>query len=275
MTGTGTDAGATMKPLSAAVGGPLAAARFVFCDLDDTLTLDGRLPAASYAAMERLQDSGRQVVVVTGRPAGWCDLIARFWPVAAVVGENGAFYFRYDHEARRMVRRYQRTDEERARDRRMLDDLIARVRERHPDLTLSADQAYRVSDVAIDFCEDVDRLPEETIADMVAMLEAGGATVKISSIHINAWIGSFSKLEMTRELLREAFGVDDGATVARQIYVGDSPNDEPMFAYFDNSVGVANVARFLDRLTHPPKWVTNSPGGLGFAELVDLITARP
>jgi len=262
-----------MRPLSDAAPDVLAAARFVLCDLDDTLTLDGRLPSISYAAMENLERSGRRVVVVTGRPAGWCDLIARFWPVAAVVGENGAFYFRYDREARRMIRRYQRSDEERSDDRRRLHALVDEVRTQHPELVLSADQPYRVSDVAIDFCEDVERLPDGKIADMVAMLRSGGATVKLSSIHINAWIGSFSKLEMTRVLLAGEFGLGEDEMASGQIYVGDSPNDEPMFEYFDNSVGVANIDQFMGLITHPPRWVTSRPGGFGFAELADLVLA--
>src|SRR5262249_58963954 len=52
----------------------------VLCDIDDTLTDRGRLPAASYRAMERLRKAGILVIPVTGRPAGWCDLIARQWP---------------------------------------------------------------------------------------------------------------------------------------------------------------------------------------------------
>lgn len=259
-----------MRPLSDAIPEVLAAARYVLCDLDDTLTFDGRLPAVSYAAMESLERSGRQVVIVTGRPAGWCDLIARFWPVAAVVGENGAFYFRYDREARKMIRRYQRTEEERGEDRRRLHALVDDVRAQHPELVLSADQPYRVSDVAIDFCEDIERLADGKIAEMVEMLRKGGATVKLSSIHINAWIGSFSKLEMSRILLADEFGVADAA-MPGQIYVGDSPNDEPMFEYFDNAVGVANIEEFMGLIRHPPRWVTAKPGGFGFAELVDLI----
>src|SRR5262245_56562381 len=78
----------------------------VLTDIDDTLTEGGRLPAASYLAMERLRAAGLLVIPVTGRPAGWCDLIARQWPIDAVVGENGAFYFRYDDAARRMHRFY-------------------------------------------------------------------------------------------------------------------------------------------------------------------------
>ena len=67
--------------------------RAVLVDIDDTLTTEGRLTSQAYAALERLKAAGKLVVPVTGRPAGWCDHIARMWPVDAVVGENGAFYF--------------------------------------------------------------------------------------------------------------------------------------------------------------------------------------
>ena len=101
-----------LQPLAHCSPSDLVEVRFVLCDLDDTLTLDGRLPSASYVALEALEATGRRIIVVTGRPAGWCDMIARLWPVSAVVGENGAFYFRYDHAARKMRRRYQRSAEQ-------------------------------------------------------------------------------------------------------------------------------------------------------------------
>src|SRR4051812_49397374 len=84
----------------------------VFTDIDDTITTDGHLPAAAYAALERLHAAGLAVVPITGRPAGWCDMIARFWPVNGVVGENGAFTFRYDRDAKKMHRSFVATAEE-------------------------------------------------------------------------------------------------------------------------------------------------------------------
>ena len=60
-------------------------------DIDDTLTTEGRLTGAAYAALERFKVAGKRAIAVTGRPAGWCDHIARMWPLDAVVGENGAF----------------------------------------------------------------------------------------------------------------------------------------------------------------------------------------
>jgi HAD superfamily hydrolase (TIGR01484 family) len=258
-----------MKLLDASAAKDLSEVAFVLCDLDDTLTLDGILPAESYRALEDLGRKGRQVIIVTGRPAGWCDMIARMWPVAAVVGENGAFYFRYDRQAKRMLREFQRSHDERAADQALLAAIFGKIQEKYPHVQLAADQPYRISDYAVDFCEDVAPLPPSTIDDIVRMFEAEGATAKVSSIHVNAWIGDFSKLQMSLAVLKR-FGLDGEEARRRVVYAGDSPNDEPMFAHFPLSVGVANVAVFLPQMRFHPRWITRQPGGLGFAELVAL-----
>ncbi|HEX7125447.1 MAG TPA: HAD-IIB family hydrolase [Thermodesulfobacteriota bacterium] len=252
-----------------------AGVRAVLCDIDDTLTEDGRLPAAAYAALERLAEAGLRVVPITGRPAGWCDMIARFWPVDGVVGENGALYFRYDTAARAMVRRYWKSEAERAEDRRRLAAIEARVLAEVPGARVAADQAYRVADLAIDFREDVEPLPREAVDRIVAIFEAAGATAKVSSIHVNGWFGAYDKLSMTRRFFSEAFGWDLDASREAVVFVGDSPNDEPMFRFFPDAVGVANVADFAGRLSAWPRWITRARGGHGFAELADaLLEAR-
>jgi len=245
--------------------------RFVLTDIDDTLTCDGLLPAASFAAMERLRDAGVTVIPITGRPAGWCDHIARMWPVAAVVGENGAFYYRYDRDARRMERRYFKPEAERAADRRRLEELKARILAEVPGCAVSADQAFREADLAIDFCEDVPRLPTEAVARIVACFETAGARAKVSSIHVNGWFGDYDKLTMTRRLFRDCWQADLDAVRERCVFAGDSPNDQPMFAFFPHSVGVANVAAFASQMTHMPAYVTTREGGHGFAELAELL----
>ena len=93
-----------MRPLAEFPAGLRRAVRAVLTDIDDTLTTEGQLPSVAYAALERLRAAGLIVIPVTGRPAGWCDHIARMWPVDAVVGENGAFYFWYAEG--RLQRRY-------------------------------------------------------------------------------------------------------------------------------------------------------------------------
>ena len=247
------------------------AIRFVLTDIDDTLTVNGRLPAAVFGAMEALQASGIRVVPITGRPAGWCDHIARMWPVDGLVGENGAFYFRYDKRAKKVVRRYWKTATARAADKTRLEAIRQEVLAKVPGCAVAADQAYREADLAIDFCEDVPALPMAAVQSIRELFEAAGARAKISSIHVNGWFGEYDKLAMSRLLFREVFETDLDAIRRQVVFCGDSPNDAPMFAYFPHAVGVANVRAFEADMEALPTWVTRSEGGFGFAEMVSVI----
>jgi len=228
----------------------------VFLDIDDTLTTDGQLTAAAYTAMERLRAAGLFVVPITGRPAGWCDHIARMWPVDGVVGENGAFYFRYDRDQRRMERCYVDDDATRASNRDRLAALGRHIIEQVPGCAISADQQYREADLAIDFCEDVAALPPSSIDRIVALFEEAGAMAKVSSIHVNGWFGTYDKLTMSKTFSANCLGIDLDEAKDSFVFVGDSPNDAPMFDYFPHAVGVANVRDFEAQLTAAPAYIT-------------------
>ena len=245
--------------------------RGVLTDIDDTLTTHGRLFAAAYAAMERLQGAGLLVVPVTGRPAGWCDHIARMWPVDAVVGENGAFWFRHDPKAGKLLKRYVMDEKERAKRRKQLVTIGERILKEVPGCAISADQAYREADLAIDFREDVPELPREAVGRIVEIMEDEGLTAKVSSIHVNGWFGGYDKLSTTKRMLIEDFGIDIERNRDTFIFAGDSPNDQPMFAFFPNAVGVANVLEMADLMSDFPRWITPSAGAAGFAELADAL----
>ncbi len=247
--------------------------RGLFCDIDDTLTIGGRLTADAYGAVERLSQAGLRVVPITGRPAGWCDHIARMWPVAAVVGENGAFYFRYDHGRRMMRRLFADDAATRAANRSRLGAIGEEILKAVPGAAVAADQPYRETDLAIDYCEDVARLPHETVDRIVELMQARGLTAKVSSIHVNGWFGTYDKLGMTKRLMIEEFAVDLDAERERHVFVGDSPNDAPLFAYFPHAVGVANIRGFAGGLGHEPAYVTTAAAGAGFRELADLLLA--
>ena len=262
-----------MRPIAELGTETRRAFRGVFCDIDDTLTTDGRLTAEAYQAIERLQAGKLLVVPVTGRPAGWCDHIARMWPVDAVVGENGAFYFRYDREKRSMHRRFVDSEATRADHRRRLDAVAEQILRAVPGAALAADQRYRETDLAVDFCEDVPRLALEAIERIAAIMRTHGLTAKVSSIHVNGWFGAYDKLTTTASLMREAYGVDLESDRARYVFIGDSPNDAPMFEYFPNAVGVANLREFGVRIEHLPAYVTSAPFGAGFREAADCILA--
>ena len=259
-----------MKPLAELDASGISA---VLADIDDTLTTEGKLTAAAYAALERLQQAGMRVVPVTGRPAGWCDHIARMWPVDAVVGENGAFYFYYANG--RLERRFQADDASRAEKRGRLQAIAAKILAAVPGSALASDQAYRETDLAIDYCEDVPALPLAAAERIAGLMREAGLTAKVSSIHVNGWFGDYDKLATTRRLFAERFGLDIEKANREIVFAGDSPNDAPMFAFFHNSVGVANVRKFEKLLAHEPRYITRAAAGAGFAELAEhLLVAK-
>lgn len=253
---------------------PLEVARRItvlFADIDDTLTHDGRLPACAYEALERLTTAGIAVAPITGRPAGWCDMIARMWPVAGVVGENGAFYFAYDKASRRMRRVFAIGEAQRAADRRRLEKVRARILAEVPGAAISADQLYREADLAIDFCEDVPALAPGEVDRIKRIFEEEGAVAKVSSIHVNGWYGAYDKLTTTRHFAADVLGLDIDAALNRVVFVGDSPNDAPMFGFFPNACGVANVLKFRGRIDAEPAYVASREGGYGFVEVANRI----
>jgi HAD superfamily hydrolase (TIGR01484 family) len=263
----------SMEPLSQCPADLLAGLAAVLTDIDDTLTLHGRLPSAAFAAMENLQRGGLKVVAVTGRPAGWCDHIARQWPVDGVVGENGAFYFRYDETRRKMRRVYAQSATERAANSARLWEIARQVLTDFPGTAIASDQAYREIDVAIDFCEDVIPLPLATAQRIAAAFHARGAQAKVSSIHVNAWFGDHDKLTMSRRILSQDLDIEWKNSVDRIAYCGDSPNDAPMFAAFPLGIGVANIRPFAELMSNLPRYVTQAEGGAGFAEFAAAVLA--
>ncbi len=160
-------------------------------------------------------------------------------------------------------------EQERIRDRKRLNILREQILQEVPEAGIASDQDYRVADLAIDFCEDVPPLPQEKIDTIVKLFKEAGAIAKISSIHVNGWFGNYDKLSMAGICLKNVANLDITTDNDRIVFLGDSPNDSPMFAHFRNSVGVANVADFT--METPPNWITASPSGEGFCEFVDLL----
>lgn len=240
--------------------------RYLLTDIDDTLTTEGRLLPQTYQALWDLQAAGIDVVTVTGGSAGWCEHIVRAWPVAAAIGESGAFVMTARHN--RVEVEY--WEDEALQTERQQSHFAAVAPLLGERFRFAHDQHFRLADVAVDIVgyprPEVDALADE--------IRALGGVVAISSVHINTWIGDYNKRTMSERLLRR-WGLGDNELAQQVCFAGDSRNDAPMFAFLDKTFGVANILPVLDDLPTKPRWITADIAGRGFVELADeLLKAK-
>jgi HAD superfamily hydrolase (TIGR01484 family) len=239
-------------------------ARVLLFDVDDTVTTEGRVEPAAIEALEALRAAGIATVAVTGRPLGWAEVIAWTWPVDLAVGENGAGWMWRD--GRRFVTRYFEDDATRHAQRAALDAIAGTIDREVPSLPHAGDQALRRCDVAWDVGETW-HAPEEDVSRARALIEAAGMRAPRSSVHLHAVPGHWDKARGAVRALADRFGLGEDDARACCVFVGDSGNDAEAFAFFHTSVGVANVREHLSRIPTPPRFVTPSARGRGFAEL--------
>jgi len=261
-----------MKPLAAWPAAASNALRGIFTDIDDTLTTEGAITPDALQALGDLRAAGLAVVAITGRSVGWSLPFASQWPVDAIVAENGAVALlrTADGMAEKL---YLQDAATRAANFARMQKVLALVEHSIPGARRAGDSAGRETDIAIDHSEFV-RLGQAQIDAVVRTMREAGLHATVSSIHVNGWFGEHDKLEGARWILRELWQRDLDAEMAHWAYVGDSTNDARMFQAFDNSVGVANIARFVPQLAHLPRYVAQGERGAGFAEFAGLILTQ-
>lgn len=257
-----------MLPLCALLPEEAARVRGVVSDVDDTILDHGALTEAALAALFRADRAGLPVVLATGRSIAFAEVLARLWPVAGVVAENGALAcIRRD---RRVVRLDPLTADQRGQRRARLDLIVTEVRAAFPTALLSDDASGRVSDVTFDIGEAC-FVPAEQVRAMAAHAEKLGARTTTSSVHLHLTLDGHDKASGVLEFLHRQCGVDPTLARSRWAYLGDSTNDAPAFAAFRTTFGVANVRAALPSLVVPPRYLAAAERGAGFAEILDAL----
>jgi HAD superfamily hydrolase (TIGR01484 family) len=254
-----------MKPISELTPAEACRLRGVAFDLDDTLLDHGRLAEATYSVLFRLGEAGLSLYGVTGRPAGWAEVLARVFPVQAIVAENGAVVC-----ARRGERvvTLDSVDAATRRERdRKLDELLAGFAQRFPDFQPADDVRARVSDRTFDIGEYRQVAPDR-VAQACAFLKQQGARVFVSSVHLHATFDYADNASGVVRLLAADSGLDPTLVRHAYAYLGDSENDASCFAAFELSIGVANLR---GRATLRPRYITSQPMGAGVVEAARLI----
>jgi len=260
----------TLPNLTELSASRLKKVRFILTDVDDTLTWHSELPTGTYKALSDLLTAGYVVIPVTGGCAGWSDLMARLWPVSGVITEGGACFFSKQADGKLAYKYWTSAEEMKIQKEELLAKVMPLLID-YPPLALAQDQAYRLTDVAVDYAQDIVPSAIEAKAALLKKLSELGIQAKASSIHINIWHGDYDKYAMAQRVLKQEYGLSDQEIIEQTLYVGDAPNDESMFAKFPLSVGVANILQHLDEMTYQPCCVTHKSGGYGFIEVAERL----
>jgi HAD superfamily hydrolase (TIGR01484 family) len=263
-----------LKPLANLTATQLRAIDFLLFDVDETFTTHGLLTSEAYASLFDLRRAGITLVPATGRPSGWGNVMLSTWPIDACVTENGGVIsWKDDHGVarQRIIHSEHRGPGYLPALRALGDKIVAQF----SDVRVSADQPYRLTDLAIDYNEQSSNVAPETVAAIAKMMQEAGYKTAVSSIHIHAYVPYNEKADGVYPLMATKFNLSRDELHARAAFIGDSPNDASLFDAIPISVGVANVRESLDKIATPPAYVCERERGAGFVEFARrLIDAR-
>ncbi len=241
----------------------LGSIRLVATDMDGTLTSYGELTPAVLQAFAQLKASNIEVMIVTGRSAGWVSGLVNYLPVVGAIAENGGLYISKANLEPLILPDIPRLTSHRDR----LATVFERLKTRYPTLQPSVDNPYRITDWTF----DITGLTATDLSWMQTTCAELSMGFTYSTVQCHLKIEQQNKAAGLQKVLQQQFPM---LSVQEVITVGDSPNDESLFdlEQFPHSVGVANVAHYLPQLAHTPTYLTSASEGAGFSELADFLT---
>ena len=248
-----------MRPLSELGASEATCLHGLLFDVDDTLLTRGKLTEPAFSALHQLATAGLELIAVTGRSASFAEMIGQQWPIAGAIAENGALSVLPGTQQDQAIDPL--SNEHRQRHNRQLQALCRDIQQQCPELRPSTDAHLRRSDFTYDIGEY--RQPEPTLVERATEIaRAQGAWVTRSSLHLHV---SFERSDKATGAIGflSARGVDETSARHRFAFIGDSDNDGPCFAAFHTTIAVNN---FCGRRSVPPRYLTPSGYGRGFAE---------
>jgi HAD superfamily hydrolase (TIGR01484 family) len=238
----------------------LGGVRLVATDMDGTLTIAGKFTAELLRSFEKLTDASIEILIVTGRSAGWVSGLANYLPISGAIAENGGLFYAGDHQTLLTpisdVKRH----------RQELNEMFDRLQTKFPHIQQSSDNPFRCTDWTF----DVSGLDVSDLDQMNSLCQSQGWDFTYSNVQCHILPANQNKAKGLLDVLKTHF---PQYTVAQILTVGDSPNDESLFDanLFPRSIGVANIRHYQSHLSHLPTYVTSSPEGSGFSELADAL----
>lgn len=234
--------------------------RLIATDMDGTLTQGEKFDAKLLQVLTQLSVAGIDVLITTGRSAGWVQAIATYLPVVGAIAENGGLVYWNHHPQPHLI-----SEIDIIRHRQELQKVFQLLQGKFPQIRESVDNPFRMTDWTFDVA-NLSPIELEQI-ELVCQSQGYGFTYSTIQCHIKPIYQD--KAYGLNKIISQHFPHLKPSEI---VTIGDSPNDESMFnqAEFPLSVGVANVVKYCDRLKYLPAYVTNKSEGEGFCELAAL-----
>lgn len=236
--------------------------RLIATDMDGTLTTSGKFTPRLLQIFEQLTRSGIQVLIVTGRSAGWVSGLVHYLPVWGAIAENGGLFYASSSHPEVLLSPIS----DLIAHRQQLAEVFQALQTKFPDLQASRDNRFRLTDWTF----DIQGLSQEEIQQLQHLCQSWGWGFTYSTVQCHIKLPQQAKSKGLLQVLQQFFPQYDAQHV---LTVGDSPNDESLFDpdHFPLSVGVANVQHYRAQLAHLPAYMTSEAEGEGFIELAQYL----
>jgi HAD superfamily hydrolase (TIGR01484 family) len=236
--------------------------RLVATDVDGTLTQAEKFTPELIQAMHQLAEMNIDLILITGRSAGWVQALNTYLPVKGAIAENGGIFYQKNESQPQFL-----TDvSDWSQHRQNLAKMFQALKVDFPDLQASTDNSFRLTDWTF----DVQGLSLKTIQQLAQRCQAKGWGFTYSTVQCHIKPQSQDKATGLQQILSQYF---PHLSQQQVITVGDSPNDESLFnqSLFPQSVGVANLLKYAKQLTHQPTFMTTQPEVAGFCQLTEIL----
>ena len=239
--------------------------RLVATDMDGTLTKQSKFTSDLLLALESLLDTDLDLIIITGRSAGWVNGINNYLPIQGAIAENGGiFYNKNNHDWELLTQIKDITSH-----RQELKQVFQLLQSKFPQIEESQDNSFRLTDWTF----DIGNLNLEQLQAMENICLETGWSFTYSTVQCHIKPLQQDKAKGLKKIVSKYYP----QLLPEQIVtVGDSPNDESLFNsnLFPVSVGVANIKHYWNCLKYQPTYITNQPEVRGFCELIDLMKKK-
>jgi len=248
----------TFAPLSQFVATHARNIRLVATDMDGTLTQNGKFTTELLQALADLASAGIDVLIVTGRSAGWVSGLTTYLPIAGAIAENGGLFYQSGNENPLFLKAIPNLTQHRTK----LAQCFQQLQTEFPQIRESNDNCFRITDWTF----DVFGLNPTQLQKLGELCQVQGWGFTYSNVQCHIKPLGQDKAVGLLQVLHQYY---PQLTLEQVITVGDSPNDESLFdaSKFPLSVGVSNVLHYIEKLAYQPRYITDAAEGKGFCEL--------